>query len=342
MEWVQSSLAAPPLYMILPPFGETRGSPQSSPSHFFRPLLNTCSFNPRYLRMLRRTLRNNYCQVCDGLQESPTLRVVERRSPDTMAKFNGEAGAALLFMILYFFVFLWLLFAYLTHRIKWRSCWSMLFFHVVVRLASQACGIGFAILGLANTNIFLAFLILGAEGYFTLVLCAFHFVVSWHQHNLPGGVSWLEPRRGAGPMLDRRAQAQRTLAFLFLGPFALLFYPDNITASFHMTLVLANTAIIVGGSFLANANLADFDSPDTQRRLHISRVSRTSGQSVFLGNNAFLLFVLVLTARNDRRARGGRVHPTLVLLLIASIPLIVRGTYGVLQSADFNLSYYNR
>jgi hypothetical protein len=39
----------------------------------------------------------------------------------------------------------------------------------VVRLASQACGIGFAILGFGNTNMFLAFLILGAEGYFTLV-----------------------------------------------------------------------------------------------------------------------------------------------------------------------------
>jgi hypothetical protein len=57
----------------------------------------------------------------------------------------------------------------LTRRIKWRSRWSILFFHVMVRLASQACGIGFAILGFSNTNIFLAFLILGAEGYFTLV-----------------------------------------------------------------------------------------------------------------------------------------------------------------------------
>ncbi|KAJ7321701.1 hypothetical protein DFH08DRAFT_1033720 [Mycena albidolilacea] len=260
-----------------------------------------------------------------------------------MSKFNGEAGAGLVFMILYLGVFLWLLFAYATHRIKWRSRWSMLFFHVVVRLASQACAIGFAILGFSNTNMFLAFLILGAEGYFTLVLCTFRFVISWHQHNLPGGVSWLEPRRGAGPILDQRARTRRTLAFLFLGPFALLMYRDNVMAAFHVLLILANTAIIVGGSFLAGADLVQFDSADTQRRLRISRSARTAGQSVFLGCNAALLIIILVTMRNDHRSpvRKSGVHPALMLLLLAWMPLIVRGSFGVIQSADFELSYYN-
>lgn len=62
-----------------------------------------------------------------------------------------------------------MLFAYLTHRIKWRSRFSLLFFHVTIRVASQTCGIGFGVLGFRNTNLFLAFLILGAEGYFSLV-----------------------------------------------------------------------------------------------------------------------------------------------------------------------------
>ncbi|KAF8172235.1 hypothetical protein K438DRAFT_1851771 [Mycena galopus ATCC 62051] len=262
-----------------------------------------------------------------------------------MARFNAEAGAGLLFMILYFFVFLWLLLTYITRRIKLRSRWSILFFHVVIRLASQACGIGFGILGFSNIGIFTAFLILGAEGYFTLVLCTFRFVISWHQHNLPGGVSWLEPRRGADDGLSWRARARRSLTLVLLGPFALLFYRENIMATFHILLILANTTIVVGGSFLANANFADFDSPETQHKLLISRISRTAGQSVFLALNLVLLFVLLLTARNDRRSRARKgglgFHPTLVLLLIAWIPLIVRGTYGVLQSADFALSYFD-
>ncbi|KAJ7087102.1 hypothetical protein C8R44DRAFT_752281 [Mycena epipterygia] len=258
-----------------------------------------------------------------------------------MSKFDPEAGAALVFLILYLAVFVWMLFAYLTHRIKWRSRWSFLFFHVTIRVASQGCGIGFAILGFKNTSLFLAFLILGAEGYFTLVLCAFRFVISWHQHNLPGGISWLEPRRGAAPTLDRRARTRRVLTFIFLGPFALLFYRDNLMAAFHTALILANTAIIIGGSYLAHANFAEFDSPATQNHLRISRITRTAGQSVFLVCNALLLGILLVTARNDRRAHRGRLHPTLVLLLVAWVPLIVRGVFGVLQSADFTLSYYN-
>ena len=59
--------------------------------------------------------------------------------------------------------------SFLTHRYKWKSRWSMLFFHVMVRVASQACGIAFGILGFSNIIVFLAYLILGAEGYFTLV-----------------------------------------------------------------------------------------------------------------------------------------------------------------------------
>ncbi|KAJ7935832.1 hypothetical protein B0H13DRAFT_2649496 [Mycena leptocephala] len=257
----------------------------------------------------------------------------------TMSKFDGEAGAGLVFMILYFGVFSWLLFAYLTHRIKWRSRWSILFFHVMVRLASQACGMvspswasatqtsssRFSSLaqkatspGKCHSHHSLANQLTGI----TQVLCAFRFIISWHQHNLPGGISWLEPRREAGAMLDKRERIRRTLAFLFLGPFALLFYRDNIMAAFHIVLILANSAIIVGGSFLANADFSQFDSADTQHKLLVSRTVRTAGQSVFLACN-------------------GAVHPTLVLLLIAWIPLIVRGTYGVLQSADFALSYYN-
>lgn len=65
-----------------------------------------------------------------------------------------------------------MLFAYLAHLIKWRSRYSLIFFHIIVRIASQGCGIAFGILGFRNTSVFLAFLILGAEGYFSLVCTA--------------------------------------------------------------------------------------------------------------------------------------------------------------------------
>ncbi|KAJ7123532.1 hypothetical protein C8R44DRAFT_852437 [Mycena epipterygia] len=266
-----------------------------------------------------------------------------------MLPFTAEAGTALGFLIGYLVVFAWMLLAYLAHLIKWRSRYSLIFFHIIVRIASQGCGIAFGILGFRNTSVFLAFLILGAEGYFSLVLCAFRFLVSWHQHNLASGTSWLEPREtpaGAPPPNKTR----KLLVFIFLGPFALLIYRNNPMVAIHSILVLANVAIIIGGAYLAGAtDYTDLSSPDTQRRLQVSKVTRTAGQGVFLACNAILLIAILHTIREnlrhgDRAQRPGkapRVHPTLVILLLAWFPLVVRGTFGILQSAIFQLSYFN-
>ncbi|KAJ7060191.1 hypothetical protein C8F01DRAFT_1141744 [Mycena amicta] len=258
-----------------------------------------------------------------------------------MPKFTGEAGAALAFLIGYFAIFLCMLYGFLTHKIKWRSRYLALLTHVTIRLASQGCGVGFGILGFRNTNLFLAFLILGAEGYFSLVLCAFRFVISWQQHNLPSGESWLEPRDPPGTNKARKA-----LAFIFLGPFAFLLYHDNPMVGFHSALILANVAIVVGGSYLAGADYSNPDLPDTKNRLRVSKIARTSGQAVFLAGNAALLAIILVTMRNNRRdgdsrKRKGTVHPTLILLLIAWFPLIVRGIFGILQASVWSLSYYN-
>ncbi|KAJ7153075.1 hypothetical protein C8R43DRAFT_453046 [Mycena crocata] len=266
-----------------------------------------------------------------------------------MFKFTGEAGTALAFLIGYLVVFAWMLFAYLTHRIRWRSRYSLIFFHVIVRIASQGLGIAFGILGFRNTNVFLAFLILGAEGYFSLVLCAFRFLVSWHQHNLANGTSWLEPRETNDPDAPKPNKTRKLLVFIFLGPFALLVYRNNPMVAIHSILVLANVAIIIGGSYLAGADYTDINSPETQKRLQVSKITRTAGQGVFLACNAILLVAILLTMRTNlrhgdrsqRKRTAPRIHPTLILILLAWFPLMVRGTFGILQSAIFNLSYFN-
>ncbi|TFK34401.1 hypothetical protein BDQ12DRAFT_669466 [Crucibulum laeve] len=259
-----------------------------------------------------------------------------------MARFTGEAGAALVFLIGYSLIFGWMVYCFVTHQFKWRSRYSLLFFHVTVRVASQGCGIAFGILGFRNTDVFLAYLILGAEGYFTLVLCAFRFLISWHQHNLPSHESWLEPREkdtSAG------ARWRKTLALLVLGPFAVIFYWRERMAVLHFLLIFANAAIVVGGSYLAGADFTDVNGKDTQNRLNISKITRTTGQSVFLACNFILLLAILATIRNERRrnrnGKSSKTHSTLILLLVAWFPLIVRGIFGVLQSAVWSLSYYN-
>ncbi|KAJ7812048.1 hypothetical protein B0H13DRAFT_2471672 [Mycena leptocephala] len=100
---------------------------------------------------------------------------------------------------------------------------------------------------------------------------------------------------------------------------------------------LANTAIIVGGSFLANADLGTFDSADTQSL-------EATENLAYLKDGGEERVPRVQCGAAETASRGeqkGKVHPTVLLLLLAWIELIVRGMYGVLQSADFALSYYN-
>ncbi|KAJ7270267.1 hypothetical protein C8J57DRAFT_1065917, partial [Mycena rebaudengoi] len=237
----------------------------------------------------------------------------------------------------YLAVFIWMLFAYLTHRIKWRSRYSLLFSHVAIRLASQGCGVAFGILGFSNTNLFLAYLVLGAEGYFSLVMCVFRFVISWHEHNLPSRSSWLEPRDPPG--------TKKFSTKALVDSMKLSYYRDHPMMCLHLALILANVAIVVGGSFLAGANFTDAEDKRAQMRLDLSKILRTAGQGVFLACNAILLGILLLTIRNnlrdgDSRRKKGSVHPTLYLLLISWFPLMVRGAFGVLQSAIFQVSIH--
>ncbi|KAF8995903.1 hypothetical protein BDQ17DRAFT_1330252 [Cyathus striatus] len=249
-------------------------------------------------------------RVCSdpSLYKVATLSNRSSTLTSTFAWF-AEAGAALAFLIGYSFIYLWMLYAYLTHRIKWRSRYSLLFFHVTIRVASQACGVAFGVLGFANKNVFIAYLILGAEGYFTLVLCAFRFLVSWHEHNLPSHESWLEPPK------------------------------EKLSKDEKLRKFSSNTAIVVGGSYLAGADYNNPNSSDTRMRLNVAKISRTAGQSVFLFCNVGLLVAILITIGGERKRRRV-VHPTLLILLIAWFPLIVR-VFRVLQSAVWSLSYYN-
>lgn len=86
--------------------------------------------------------------------------------------FGREAGAALAFGILYFGMLVYMSFMYATKRYKWASRFTILYFHCLIRVASQACGVAFGVLVWSNTDVFVAYLILSAEGYFSLVSSA--------------------------------------------------------------------------------------------------------------------------------------------------------------------------
>jgi hypothetical protein len=232
---------------------------------------------------------------------------------------NAETRAALVFLILYFTLFLILLFGYITRRIVFGSRYSIIFFHVTVRLASQATGVAFGVVGYSNTNLLVAYFILGAEGYFTLVICTYRFLISWQMENTPARDSWLEHKHPPGtPWFVR-----------FRDSFALFGGKRHPMSIIHSCMIVANALIITGGSELAG--IQSHPSQYTQI-LHRARVMRITGQSVFLAVTAFLLFAIVKTVRQCKRDRSdGRVHPTLLILLVCWPFLFTRGLYGVLS-----------
>ena len=75
---------------------------------------------------------------------------------------NGETSAALVFLILYTILFIFLLVGYIGRYLSWRSRYSIILFHVTIRLASQATGVAFGIIGFKNINILVAYFILYA------------------------------------------------------------------------------------------------------------------------------------------------------------------------------------
>lgn len=104
--------------------------------------------------------------------------------------FGSHSIAAVVFLALYLVLTLpvaWLIF---TKRVNWLSRWLILFVHCLLRLASQGVALAFGIVSFDNTDLLsasprwrscalrigldepvtVAYLVLGVEGYFSLVL----------------------------------------------------------------------------------------------------------------------------------------------------------------------------
>lgn len=54
-----------------------------------------------------------------------------------MGTFGKDAGAALVFLVLYTCMFCYMTFMYLTKRLKFNSRFTILYFHCLIRMASQ-------------------------------------------------------------------------------------------------------------------------------------------------------------------------------------------------------------
>ncbi|KAM0745717.1 hypothetical protein T439DRAFT_337746 [Meredithblackwellia eburnea MCA 4105] len=229
----------------------------------------------------------------------------------------NDAIPAILFLVLYFIFFAFCTFLFFTKRVSWKSRYTFVYFHCLMRLAGQACGIGFAVLTWddfqTRLNFLVAYLVLSAEGYFSLVLCSYRFLVVWQSDRL--GDSNIEPR------IPKGTPFRTKMRILSNTPMAVI----------HSVLIGANVMIVIGGSYLSRGL-----TPNNQdsKLISVGKVLRVVGTALFLSLVQLYAFYALQSwqKRNDR---------TLLAIVCVWPFLTVRGVYGILSIVLDQFSYYN-
>ena len=114
----------------------------------------------------------------------------------TFIMLHGEGISGVVFLTLYSGNLILLLYGYATRRIVFRSVYTLLLLHILLRIGAQSVGIALGSQSSIDPGILVAFFVLGAEGYFSLVLCTYRFLIRHHQIEYPTDGSWLEGHHG--------------------------------------------------------------------------------------------------------------------------------------------------
>lgn len=195
----------------------------------------------------------------------------------------------------------------------------MILFFCLIRMGAQLCAVAFSTLGYEHYEWLIAYLVLGAEGYFTLILSSFYFQA--YAEYITFGRSELKPTKD---QLEREYSTARERRHArFMSP----------SAIFHWLMIPANVLIIAGGTQLSGAVPGD---PDYESKYKTSKGMRSTGQAMFL------LLVTVSGATNlwlifKKRVRIYMVYATLA----AWVPLFIRGVFGLLSCFLDSLNYFD-
>ncbi|KDN49943.1 hypothetical protein K437DRAFT_290296 [Tilletiaria anomala UBC 951] len=280
---------------------------------------------------------------------------------------NALGIASVVFLVLYALCFFALCFGFASRQLKFKSRWSFVLFHVTLRLAAQSVGIAFSLKGFSDIGLLIAYLVLGAEGYFSLVLCTARFLISFHNHIF--GDSWLEPKEFKNSNVMNQLPLVR-LGRRILRNFQIRVGENhiaqetdadrqttanprrkrvNFSGYVHYLLIVAN-AIIISGTSQAAGTIGE-DPEEIQSTLQRSRAMRAAGQSIFLAINIGLIICVAITISQYRRLAAQQNkpqvkstwygHSCLCALLLTSPFLITRGVFGICQSLLTSLSFFS-
>lgn len=192
---------------------------------------------------------------------------------------------------------------YIFIKKGWKSVYTFLLIYGLIRVGGQISGVGYAAAGYYEWKWLIAYLIMSAEGYFTLVLSTLYFLVK-EQMIVFGKSPLMKP----------------------------LVWKMSYRVLFHYSLIPANAMIIAGGCMLTGLTPGE---KEYNHQLVTSKALRSVGLIIFLLNS---LSVAGLTLYNYFVKRL-RTKTMIVLMFI--IPFItVRGIYGILSIFYDEMSYF--
>lgn len=235
------------------------------------------------------------------------------------AKNEGIAGSVFL---AFYVIYVCIIILYIRKFAK-KKVGIMLLIFGLVRMGAQICGVAFASLGIEHTDLLVAYLVLGAEGYFLLIYTLLVSVKQEYESKI-GRFFFNEPilKRIKQCPLRRGLKRAYEIFSYFL--------------AFYILLIAANGMVIGGGTMMSSASELDPDGSEYKSRLNTSRILRGTGQSLFLALT--VLVVLIVTSCYKYARMRNRI--TIVLILACPF-LIVRGIYGVLSIFVPSIDYFN-
>lgn len=205
---------------------------------------------------------------------------------------------------------------FVIYKRGFKSRYSLLLFYALIRFGGQLCGVVHAVIGPQYWKWLIAYLVLGAEGYFALILATFYTTCKAQSHGV--GFSILAEK---GPPIPNNIP--------FFGRLV-----RSWSALFKMVLIPANIVVIISGILLSGMSTEDVQQQSDL--LNESRVLRTVGQSMFLA----LSVVAVVANQYVMWVQGIRNMYT-VSATVASPFLLVRGTFGVMSIYLSAMDYFN-
>ncbi|GEQ68410.1 hypothetical protein JCM33374_g2078 [Metschnikowia sp. JCM 33374] len=221
---------------------------------------------------------------------------------------SGIAASVYLGLYSIFLAFM----TYVVAKRGFKTLFTFIFVFCVLRVGGQLCGVVYAQAGPQYYKWLIAYLVLQAEGYFTLILTCFRFTckAQLEEH----GSSWVTTTGPQTPLMSKW----------------------NITwmNMFHYILVPANAFLIAGGSMTAGIDPTDASS--YTNKIHIARGLRTAGQIIFL------LMTLISISVNMHVFLNERIrNRTTISVMLAGPFLIVRGVFGVLSIYIDDMNYFD-